>query len=94
MVKKHNINTFKLFCVLVNEKYNGKRPIDIFERAARTVIFGHDNLRFRRTHNVVGCVMARVVVFSFRDGDIYYQTYSGQYEIIYIDINKYIEDIV
>ena len=31
---------------------------------------------------------------QFTDGDIYYQTYSGQYERIYIDINKYIEDIV
>lgn len=94
MVKKHNINTFKLFCALINEKYNGKRPIDIFERAAQTVIFGHDNLSYRRTHDAVCCVVARVVVFSFIDGDIYYQTYSGQYERIYIDINKYIEDIV
>ena len=94
MVKKHNINTFKLFCVLVNEKYNGKRPIDIFERAAKTVIFNHGNLNFCESRLDVNCVMSRVVVFSFRDGDIYYQTYSGQYERIYIDINKYIEDIV
>lgn len=79
---------------MVNEKYNGKRPIDIFERAAKTIIFGHGNLRFRQTRIAVGCVMARVVVFSFIDGDIYYQTYSGQYERIYIDIDKYIEDIV
>lgn len=94
MVKKHNINTFKLFCILVNEKYNGKRPINIFERAAKTVIFNQGNLNFRYCRSGVNCVISRVVVFSFIDGDIYYQTYSGQYEIIYIDNNKYMEDIV
>jgi len=89
MVKKHYMNTFKLFCIYVNEKFKGKHPCEIFDDASMTSTFG-EHYRFE------DCVFVLhgVYVFCLKFGDIHYQRYKDPIETVYIDTEKFLKDIV
>ena len=89
MVKKHNMNTFKLFCIYVNEKFKGKRPCEFFDSASESSTFG-DRYRFV-------CSMFflhGVNVFCLNNDDIHYQRYKDPFGTVYIDTEKFLKYIV
>lgn len=73
----------------MNEKYKGERICSIFENSSKLAKFG-SNCRCKERHFIIN----DVIIFWFEDGDIYYQQYNTPFSRVYIDIEKFIEDIV
>ena len=78
-----------MFCYFMNEKYKGERICSVLENSSKQAKFGTNSI-CTKSHFLI----SDVIVFWFTDGDIYYQQYDKPYARVYIDIEKFTEDIV
>ena len=73
----------------MNEKYKGERICSVLENSSKQVKFG-SNCRCTKTYFIIG----DVIIFWFDGCDIYYQRYVTPFSRVYINIEKFIEDVV
>ena len=73
----------------MNEKYKGERICSVLENSSKQVKFGID-CRCTKTHFII----SDVIIFWFVYGDIYYQQYDIPFTRVYLNVEKFIEDIV
>ena len=73
----------------MNEKYKGERICSVLENSSKQVKFG-SNCRCKENCFIIG----DVIIFWFVYGDIYYQQYDTPFTRVYLNVEKFIEDIV
>lgn len=73
----------------MNEKYKGERICSVLENSSKQVKFG-SNCRCKENCFIIG----DVIIFWFVYGDIYYQQYDIPFTRVYLNVEKFIEDIV